>query len=422
MEKIKRILYARRYFFGIFAFILFYAFIVVGQCRPWRAYDTSFSFHALDFGFGFGSFLWPGQLYQWICGAPRMDSLTVYYTVLLLAFFVALAAFLDRLVNRIEKKDRAVALVLIFLFLTGPSTFSVFVTDIGFFEVYWVFLAVLCFLFLAYKPLNLLIAPLCVLALMLNYAAMICYVPFFCILLLYKYVTETSKSAKKMLLVSFLLCVAVSVPSFGYLVLNTQKNMKYTLEEFNTIMRARGVKEFSYVDILLYGREAETYPAAFYETLHNSAFYTPGDSLTPIQEVLNFVEFRTMWVLYSLWYRNPLRVLVPLLILLPVVALIFGFSFGELRNKHNPRLRRFVFFCIPALPVLGMSASLLVSHDTFKWMDFTFLPLFSSFLYVLYREPENVIPFVRRFISPFTAPQIGMYAVMYSFCVFNAYF
>jgi len=299
MQKTKRFLYARRYFFGILIFILLYEFIIVGRCMPWTSYRTSYEFHALDFGFGFGSFLWPGQLYQWICGAPDMTSLSVYHTVLLLLLFTAVSAFLSRLVKTVETKDRAVALVLILLFLTGPSTFSIFVTDIGFFEVYWVYLSVLFFLFLAYKPLNPLIAPLCVLALMLNYAAMICYVPFFCILLLYKYVTETSKSAKKMLLVSFLLCVAVSVPSFVYLVLNTQKNMKYTLEEFNTIMRARGVKEFSYVDILFYGREAETYPDAFYETLHNSAFYTPGDSLTPIQEVLNFIEFRTVLVLYA---------------------------------------------------------------------------------------------------------------------------
>ena len=142
-----------------------------------------------------------------------MDTLTVYYIVLLFVFFAALALFLDRLVNRIEKKDRAVALVLIVLFLTGPSTFSIFITDIGFIEAYWVFLSALFFLFLAYKPLNLLTAPLCVLALMLNYAAIICYVPFFCILLLYKYVTETSKSAKRMLLAAFFLCVAVSIPS-----------------------------------------------------------------------------------------------------------------------------------------------------------------------------------------------------------------
>ena len=422
MKRIGRFLYGRRYFFGIFAFIVLYSAVVVRQCGPWESYKTSYEFHALDFSLGFGSFLWPGQLYQWICGAPDMKSLTVYHVVLLLALALALALFLERLVKNVEMKDRPAALVLTALFLTGPSTFSVFVTDIGFLESYWVYLSVLFFLCLAYKPLNLLAAPLCVLALMLNYAAMICYVPFFCILLLYKYVTETSKSAKKMLLAAFFVCCAVSIPSFIYLVLYTQKNVTYSFDEFNAILRSRGVKEFFYVDILFYGHEAETYPDAFYETLYNSAFYTQGDSLTLIQKLFNFIEFRSTWVLYSLWFRNPLRVLLPFLTILPVIALIFGFCFAELRNKKNSKLRRFVFFCMPALFCMSIVLSLAVSHDTFKWLHFAFLPLFASFLYVLYREPERVIPFVRSFASPFTAPQIGMYAIMYSFCVFHAYY
>ena len=422
MQKIKRFLYARRYFTAIIAFIAFYAYVVVGRCVPWSANATTFEFHALDFSVGFGSFIWPGQLYQWICGAPDKKTLTVYHIVLLSVFFIALALFLERLVKGMGKKDRAIALVIIVLFLTGPSTFSIAVTDLGFFEVYWMYLAALFFLCLAYRPLYFLVAPLCVLALMLNYAAIICYVPFFCIMLLYKYVMETSKSAKKMLLITFIVCVAVSIPTFIYLVLFTQRNTTYTFDEFNALMHARGVREFTYIDVLFYGREKGGYPEAFNETWFNSTFYTPGENLTVFQELLNFVELRFTLVLYFLWLRNPSRVILPLLVLLPVIALIFGFCFAEIIKKQNSKLRRFVFFCMPTLFIATILLSLGASHDTFKWLDFAFLPLFASFLYVLYREPENVIPFVRRFISPFTAPQIGMYAVMYSFCVFNAYF
>ena len=421
-KKIKRFLFERRYFFGILGFILLYSYGVAGQCAPWVADKTAYEFHSLDFSMGFGSFIWPGQLYQWICGAPDKTTLTVYQTVLLLLFFATLAAFLSRLVKSTPEKDRPAVLVLLVLFLTGPFTFSVFVTDLGFVEVYWIYLSALFFVCLAYKPLNLLIAPLCILALMVNYAAMICYVPFFCILLLYKYVTETSKPAKRMLLATFIVCVAVSVPAFIYLTLYTQKNMNYSFGEFNAIMRARGVKEFSYVDILFYGREIETYPADFYERLTTSAFYTEGENLTLVQSLFNFIEYRSTLVMYAFWYRNPSRVIIPLLMVTPVIALIFRFCSAERKNKENTKLRRFVFFCMPTLFVLCILLSLPVSHDTFKWLDFSFLPLFSSFLYVVYREREKTVAFIRRFVSPFTVPQIAMYTVMYSFCVFSVYY
>ncbi len=422
MAGVRRFVSAHRYYFCILAFILLYNYVVVGKCAAWHTDLAAYEFHALDFSMGFGSFILPGQIYQWICGAPNTQSLERYQTVPLLVFFVVLAAFLERLLLCVEKKDRLPAAMLILLFLTGPFTFSIFVTDLGVLEVYWIYLAAVFFFCLAYRPLNLLIAPLCVLALAVNYAAMICYVPFFCILLLYKYVTETSKSEKRMLLASFIVCILVSFPVFFYLVLNTQKNMVYSMDEFNHILRLRGVKELSYVDLVLYGRDTTDFPAEFYEVLEKSAFYTPGDNLTLIQRLFNFVEVRSTYLLFSLWYRNPLRVVVPFLSIVPVVGLIFRFCGSELRNKQNPRLRRFVFFCMPTLFVLILFVTTFVSHDTIKWIDYSYLPLLTSFLYVFYREPERTAAFIRRALRAFNPTQIGMYVSVYAFFVLWAYY
>jgi|GEM_PF-3781876 len=79
---------------------------------------------------------------------------------------------------------------------------------------FFAILAALFFLCLAYRPLYLLAAPLCVLALLVNYAAIICYVPFFCILLLYKLSGETDRKSKRMLLAAFIVCVCVSVAAY----------------------------------------------------------------------------------------------------------------------------------------------------------------------------------------------------------------
>ncbi len=422
MAALKRFFCRHGYYFFILAFILLYAFVVVLKCALPQTGVVAYEFHALDLGMGFGSFVLPGQIYQWICGAPAQGTLTAYHTALLLAFFLALAAFLERLILAVKKEDRRVAAVLIFLFLTGPCTFSLFISDLGMPEVYWVFLAAVFFLFLAYRPLNILIAPLCVLALMVNYAAIICYVPFFCILLLYKYETETSKSAKRMLLASFILCVGVSIPFFIYIATGTMKNMNYSFEEFNALMRSRGVTELTYTDSLLYGRYEEDYPADFYARMVASPFYTQGEELTRLQRLVNFAVFRLNMVRLHLSSRSPLMILVPLLAIAPVIVLIFRYCFAELRNRENSRLRRFVFFCMPALFLLTVLVSWPLSFDYLKWTGFAFLPLFASFLYVLYREPEPTAAFVRRAVSAFSFPGIAVYCSVYALCVLSAYY
>ena len=422
MDRLKRFATGHRFFFGILAFALAYAFFVVGRCAPWRTGVVAYEFHAVDFSLGFGSFILPGQVYQWICGPVNETSLTVYHTALLLAFFVALAAFGERLLLSVEKKDRTLAGTLLFLFFTGPCTFSIFVTDLGMPEVYWVYLAALFFLCLAYRPLNLLVAPLCVLALLVNYAAMICYVPFFCILLLYKYSVETDKRSKRMLLASFILCVAVSAAFFAYIAPGTMKNMKLSFEEYNALMRSRGVTELTYTDSLFYGHYEEDYPADFYAKMAASPFYTEGESLTRLQRLVNFAVFRLNMVKFHLAQRSPLMLLAPLAAIMPVLILISRFCLRELKNRENPKLRRFVFFCMPALFFVSILVSWPLSFDFFKWLDFAFLPLFASFLYVFYKERETVVPFVRGAVSAFSFPQILVYCSVYAVCVLEAYY
>lgn len=422
MAKVKRFLTDHRYYFAILAFMLFYEWAVVGRFQLWRSDVVAYEFHSLDFSMGFASFILPGAVYQLICGAPDVSSLSVYSTVLLLLFFFVLAAFLERLYLCVSKEHRRVAGVLIFLFLTGPSTFSIFVTDLGMPEVYWVYFALLFFLFLAYKPLNILIVPLCVLSLLVNYASILCYVPFFCIMLLYKLSKEKTKSGKTLLLATFILCVTVSLSFFAYLVLSSMKNMNYTFEEFNELMRSRGVTELTYTDSLLYGKYEEPYPGWFLELAAKFPFYTEGESLSLVQMFFNFIARRWAMVYSHLADRNPLKIVVPFIALLPVIGLIFRFCLSEIKNKKNTKLRRFVFFCIPVLFLFGLAGSWPFSFDAFKWLDFTFIPLFSSFLFVLYTEKEAVAAYIKKAVGAFSFSQIAMYCSVYALCVLTAYY
>jgi hypothetical protein len=225
-----------------------------------------------------------------------------------------------------------------------------------------------------------------------------------------------------MLLASFIVCVCVSIPCYIYLAVYTMKNMNYTFEEYNALMRSRGVTELTYTDSLFYGHYEEDYPADFYARMAASPFYTEGDAITPLQRLVNFAVFRLNMVRLHLSGRSPLMLLVPLLAILPVVCLVFRFCFGELKNKNNPGLRRFVFFCMPALFFVSVLVSWPLSFDFLKWLDFAFLPLFASFLYVLYRETAYVAAKVRQYLAAVTYPEIVAYGSVYAICVLSAYY
>ena len=422
MTKLKRLFSAHKPFLVILPALLLYEWVIACKCAFWHTGVVAYEFHAVDFSMGFGSFILPGAVYQRICGPINETSLTVYHTVLILVFSAVLAAFAERLYLAADKADRKITGVLLFLFLTGPVTFSICFTDLGMPEVYWVYLAALFFLCLAFRPLQLFIPVLCVLALMVNYAAMICYVPFFCILLLYKYQIETEKTAKRFLLASFILCVVVSIGFYCYIAPATMKNMKLSFEEYNALMRSRGVTELTYTDSLFYGHYEDDFPPDFYAKMAASPFYTEGEALSPLQRLVNFAVFRVNMVAFHFAQRSPLMLLVPLLAVAPVLWVIFRFCLGELKNKENPRLRRFVFFCMPALFFVSILVAWPLSFDFLKWLDFAFLPLFASFLYVLYKEKAYVAAFVRRAASAFTFPQILVYCSVYALCVLGAYF
>ena len=105
-----------------------------------------------------------------------------------------------------------------------------------------------------------------------------------------------------------------------------------------------------------------------------------------------------------------------------MVCLIFRFCFNELKNRNNPGLRRFVFFCMPALFFMTVLVSWPLSFDFFKWLNFAFLPLFASFIYVFYRETAYTAEKIRQYLTAVTYPEIVAYCSVYAICVLSAYY
>ncbi len=421
MTKVRAFVFRHRYYFGILGLLLLYAWAVVGLFSVWRVPSVLYQFYALDYGMGFASYLLTGAVYRLFFQTVSPTAIDAFHTVLLILFFSALALFCEKVILRAAAEDRRAVCVVVFLFLTGPFTFAPYVIDLGMQEIFWLFLAVLFFVCLSRPSLYLFSVPLCAAALLVNYAAVISCAPFFCVLLLYRLSMETRKSSKTILLVSFCLSVAVSIGLFFYLAFYGKRNMVFSFEDFNALLRARGATEVYYVDSLLYDAYESGYSEQVAAFKLNCPFYVQGTDLTGVQILMNRILDRVGIVLTSLRDRNPLQIAVPMLAGLPVTALIFRFCFAELKNKANSRLRRFVFFCAPALFVLGIAAAWTVSFDYFKWICFLFVPLFSFFLYVLYQESAHAAAFIKRAVSAFSFPHVLIYCAVYSLCVYSAY-
>ena len=418
MNKLKTLLYERRFFFGIFAFILFYMFAVVGHCSKWEIDESIYSMYALDFSFGFVSRVLPGALYNLIFPALRYETLFWYETALYLLFFAGLAAFLARLLRQAAPEQRGLCCVLIFLFITGPTTFSIYVTDMAIPEVYWVFCAALFFLFLAYKPLYPLIVPLCAVTLLVNYLAILCFVPAFCILILYKLTVTRDKREKALLAVSFFLSAAVSIAVFLYFVFTFSDNLVYSFEDFQRILRERGAENLFFPNSIFYQKFDDLEGTLQEQTLGLEDF-DPND---PVQKFLYYLKLAFVFAKYYFTFDVLLGFLIPVLLVSPVLYVVVRFCFRQIADRQNPALRRFVFFCMAALPLFTNAVAFFTSMNHLKWFAFSYLCLLGSFLYVYYCERDDVYAYLREIRDKGSGAQLAAYCCVYSFSIFSAYF
>lgn len=414
---IKKRILDHKYFFGILGFLFFYEFIVVGQCELWRVGQIGYAFHAVDYEFGFASGILPGAIYQFLMGPITEARVSGYLMVLYILFFAVVAFLLEKWIKTVDKKNRNLAWFFMFLFTTGPSTFSVYVTELGILEFYWVLFALLFFLFLSFRPLQFLIVPLCVLELLVNFSAIICIIPFFCILILFKLADEKKKSSRALLLITFVFCVAVAIPTAVYLILCVPKNMVYPYDEFNRIMGSRGVTFPYYLDSLFY-RYRDDFTGELSMVFPNvgSVQYSGGWNyfVYLLRQFFSIVHLDSA--------RTPLMILGPYLLVIPFVGFMDAVFFAGLKDRRNTGLKRFAYFCMIALFPFTVVCAAFLSFDYYKWLSFAFLPTISAFLFVLYYDKQIVWNYVECIFRTMPDSFLWLYGGVYAIVVFPAYF
>ncbi len=389
-----------------------YSVVISGECMPWVVNEVTYSFYAIDFAVGFCSRVMQGALYNLFVTSPSIASASVYLTVVFCLVACVVAFLAEKVVLHVEDKYRKTAIIIFLFLFTGPSTFAMFIKIFGLIDLFWVFAAALSLLCLQKKQLYFLVVPLAVFMIFVYYGAVLCYVPFLAIILLYKISTTTEKKEKRYLTAVFFVTVVATIGLSVYFAAFERSNLVFTMEEFDKFLVDRGVDpgDLFYYDFSFY-RYTESY-------MENNNVYLPSaDDSTSIGAFIKLL-FQQVYVALTLKEFTYVTPFV-LVLISPVVLFIYRFLVRAMKQVgRKDKLKGFALFCamvfFPFVAIIGCC----FSTDVVRWIGNAFLPFLAIFIYVLYKEKDWAWEMVDKDINSIKLPVLVPYYLLYSMTTF----
>lgn len=400
--------YNNHFYFIFFSLlIVVYNFVVTAELRPTQLSDVCYPYFLVDFSMGFCSKLLPGAIYNFFFDNTSRVAVFTYNTVIFIAFMLIISIMLEKLMLKTEEKYRTSMFFLSILFLTGISIFPMCVYKMASLDSYWMYFTVLSMIFLSNKKLYLLIIPASLMIIMVNFGALIVYIPFIVLLMIYKTTIIQDKKEKNFLWFVIIASAIFSVLLSMYFLIYEQSNLVYTFEEFTRILNDRGYEGASkYYATGLYSEP-------YYETVD----YDHINSIeSPFLRAIVFVFYR---VLLTLEIIDIEKGIAPILLCLPVAILIFYF-FKQLIKRENICItKKFVLFCMSAMFFITIILSTVFSSDMVRFIGHAYTLLMASFFYVVYYEGNNSLVFVENWLSKIPKTLVLLHFVCYFFMVFD---
>jgi len=415
-------LYGHRFSIGFFIYLVLYNFIVVTRFKFWEVSEKgTYMHHIIDYKtFGFREGMLPGSIYYGIFGEnASVKSASIYETVLIILFFLAVSILLERFMKHVEPRFRTAALVAVTVFLSGPFTFAVFTDELGMPDVYLLFFAIVFFFTVENRILRFLIPAVFVLLTMVHLSALISYIVLLGILLLYRISTETEGNKKKALWAVFAISIFASAGMVVYL-LAFKKEMPVSVNEFNSILESRGGKYFTYLDYTLYDYNYDVFGGNLYPQEIYSIANPVLRALKLAFAKLHFLHNDYMQY-FSQGANLPLRFVISAVLLTPLMAFFYKHIFRLFKSIDGNRLKKFSVFLMmvqfPFTLILGYTFSL----DIIRWVSHAFIISFVMFLYVLYREEQTRTEVLEAVEKIRAVPATYIYLLAYCFVNFSAY-
>ncbi|MBQ6874526.1 MAG: hypothetical protein IJO24_09575 [Clostridia bacterium] len=407
MSAVKRFYKSHNIAVFLFCFVVLYNIIFAANFKLPQVSWVVFSYHAVDFSMGFCSKLIVGSLYNLFFNVVKDEFIILMESVVLTILFAGVSFLLEHFINSTKREYKKIALICSLFFLTGPCTFSMYVLEIGMFDVYWVLGCVLFFYFMTNKKLYVLTIPLFLVVLMVHYGSIFAYIPFMVIIMLYKLSCCDDKKERRLLwFVAITSSVAV-IGLFVYLLMFEMENVTYSFEDFRAVLKERGVTNTSFYDYSFYHESGEYYENLFSDVVEK---YKVADA-SPMENLVNTI----MMVALFTYTTVSLTVdILPLLIISPIMLLIYKCLFFIFKSEKNNKVKRFSLFCMFALFWFTYIVATFTSMDDLRWITHSFFPLFCCFLYICYIEKDRFTSYCFSLVNCIPKPCLFFYFLMYA--------
>ncbi len=392
--------------FYFLAFIA-YNFFVTASMNPMGLSDVCYPYFLVDFSMGFCSKLLPGAIYNFFFNNTSKEAVFAFNTVIFLVFVFIILVLLEKLLMHHEGKNRTNIILLTVFFLTGISTFPMYVYKMGSLDSFWMYFTVLSILFLSDKRLYLLIVPSSLMVIMVNFGSLFVYIPFILLLMIYKTTVIQDKKEKALLWIVISLSFVSTVLLTGYFVLCEKDNLVYTFEEFSAILNERG-----YEGVSKYYATA-LYPEPYYENVD----YAGINSIeSPLPRALYFLYQRLLFTLRAISFKNGIA---PMLICLPVVSLVLLCFKAFIKQGNDNKMKKAVIICMSLMFFLSIVACVAFSADITRFIGHAYTLLLASFFYIMYYERETFTDHLSRLLSKIPQFVVVIYTLIYALMVFD---
>ena len=418
VEKARKALASHWVFFASLLWIYGYNFAISGF-RPWKTDPVTFTFYTVDYSFGFCTKLLPGAVFNLITKDVSPRKVHVFCNVLLLLAMCGMCFMLDRLYVGAPREYKKTVLVVFGFFLTGTGGFSLLFKNFGLLDSFWIYFAILFVFFLRYRALRPLLPVFFFLCLLTHLGAILTYIPFFAILILYELSLCEKKSQKWALRVVFVVSLLVAAVTVLYFFLFERSNLRFsTSRELQNAITRRG-------------GDGTYYGYAFFDDYRSYLVVPPENILTltgtflpePVEQVLNAVfrqisynfELNRVRNYKSYWIEGG-----ALLVLAPAAVYLYRFLACCFRRAKGMAVKRAAIFFLMCLAPFTSIIAFFISIDV-RWINHAFLTQFSAVLYMTYREKDALLPQLRALVSKPRPVFRMLYFMVYAAVVFPPY-
>ncbi|MBQ8028236.1 MAG: hypothetical protein IJ262_02375 [Clostridia bacterium] len=414
MKKVKSFFSDHKLSLFFFGFLMAYSFVISGNLGLWKVDSITYSFHVVDFSIGFCTKLLPGAVCNFLFDEITENKISIYLTVLIAICFFLIGVLLEKIIKETDKAFRKTLFILIMFFLTGPATFSIYTDAFCWLDFYWLFAAVIALLLLIKKQLYFLIVPLMLATVMVHFASILCYIPFVCIIMLYKISETVNKKEKAYLWIVWTATVVSALGLSLYMAVYETEHVKMTMEEMNELLLSRGVDDFKYYDFSFFRDQVADKMPEYYTPETEGLVLNIDMTQSPVKILIDMIYQQMATTLIQASAKGDYKFYI---ILLPLVIFIYKQLSILFKLSSGQHLKRFSMFCAGALLLVTLFFGIIFSTDTIRWISHSFTPFFAFFLYAFYKEGEEYKAAVENSLKKIPQKVAICYLAIYSISV-----